>query len=82
MANIIGIYLVGGIVAWSNWLDDHKLHFFAWRLFLYAATTAGWLWARRRLLQGDPESRLRVRFMEKIALPLALLIELSQWINL
>ncbi|AZD86889.1 hypothetical protein C4K14_4067 [Pseudomonas chlororaphis subsp. aureofaciens] len=81
-ANIIGIYLIGGIVAWSNWLDDHKLHFFVWRLFLYAASTAGWLWARRRLLQRDPESRLRVRFMEQIALPLALLIELSQWINL
>lgn len=27
-ANIIGIYLSGGIVAWSQWLDDHKLHFF------------------------------------------------------
>ncbi|WP_372437191.1 hypothetical protein ACCM60_18840 [Pseudomonas chlororaphis subsp. aureofaciens] len=81
-ANIIGIYLNGGIVGWSSWLDDHKLLFFVWRLFLYAATAAGWLWARRRLLQRDPESRLRVRFMETIALPIALLIELSQWINL
>ncbi|WP_431819453.1 hypothetical protein [Burkholderia sp. F1] len=80
-ANVIGIYLAGGIVAWSQWLDEYKLFFLAWRLCLYTAIAAGWLWARRQLLQRDPESRLRVRFMERIALPLAVLIELSQWLG-
>ncbi|UOB56992.1 hypothetical protein MRS60_07795 [Burkholderia pyrrocinia] len=80
-ANMIGIYLAGGVIAWSRWLEEHKLFFLVWRLCLYAATAAGWVWARRRLLQRDPESRQRVQFMERFALPLAALIELSQWLG-
>ncbi len=80
--NAVGIYLAGGAIAWLQFLDEHRLYFFVWRLFLYATTAAGWLWARHRLLQRDPDSHLRVQFMERIALPLALVIELSQWVNL
>lgn len=80
--NAVGIYLAGGAVAWLQFLDEYRLYFFVWRLFLYATTAAGWLWARRRLLQRDPDSRLSVQFMERIALPLALVLELSQWVNL
>jgi len=79
--NAVGIYLAGSAVAWLQWLDQYRLHFLAWRLCLYTATAGGWIWARRRLLQRHPESRLLVRFMERIALPLTLLIEFSQWLG-
>ncbi|HIH2751399.1 hypothetical protein L3V59_36195 [Burkholderia aenigmatica] len=80
-ANIVGIYLIGDVVAWSQWLDDHRRHLFIWRLCVYAATASAWLWARQRLLRRDPDSHLRVRFLERVALPLAALLELSQWLS-
>ncbi|MCP1107756.1 hypothetical protein M6G53_20510 [Serratia nevei] len=80
-ANIVGIYLIGDVISWRRWLVDHQGHLFIWRLCVYAATAAGWHWARPRLLRRDPESRLRVRFLERVALPLAALLELSQWLS-
>ncbi|WP_211460879.1 hypothetical protein [Collimonas silvisoli] len=77
--NLLGIYLTGGIPAWEQWMANHAGHLFMWRIGVYTATACGWIWARRRLLERSPESRRRVRLMECAVLPVALLLELSQW---
>ncbi|MBN3849437.1 hypothetical protein G3N58_21805 [Paraburkholderia sp. Ac-20342] len=79
--NVIGVYLAGSADAWLQWLEEHRLHLLVWRLCVYAVTAGGWIWARRRLLQRNPESRELVRFMERIALPWVLLMEISQWLS-
>ncbi len=41
-ANIAGIYLVGSIADWEQWLADAAGYFLLWRLCLYGATAYGW----------------------------------------
>ncbi|HCF2456909.1 TPA: hypothetical protein NIA41_000464 [Pseudomonas aeruginosa] len=81
LVSAMGMFMTGGAVAWLQWLEEHRWHLLTWRLCVYAVTAAGWLWARGRLLQRDPESRQRICFMERIALPLAVFIEVSQWLG-
>ena len=54
-ANIVGIYLVGSVAGWEQWLAAASGYFLVWRLCLYGATACGWMWMRRRLLarEGD-----------------------------
>ena len=52
-ANIVGIYLVGSIAGWEQWLAAASGYFLVWRLCLYGATAYGWVWMRRRLLARE-----------------------------
>lgn len=72
IVNVIGIRLLGDIDAWQRWMEDHTGHFLAWRLLLYAGTTGGWMWMRRRLLirESDVAARQRLQRTE-IAVVLA-----------
>ncbi|MEL7551420.1 hypothetical protein AAGV37_16200 [Pseudomonas protegens] len=57
-ANIAGIYLVGSVAGWQQWLADAAGYFLVWRLCLYGATAYGWVWMRRRLLaREDPNGK-------------------------
>ena len=49
-ANIVGIYLLGSVAGWEQWLAAASGYFLVWRLCLYGATAYGWVWMRRRLL--------------------------------
>jgi len=62
-ANILGIYLLGSINHWQNWLDAAAGGFFVWRLCLYAATIYGWRWMRRRLLARESGSETKHRLI-------------------
>ncbi|HAF2412779.1 TPA: hypothetical protein G8N70_003108 [Salmonella enterica] len=79
--NAIGIHLAGGAVEWLQWLDEHRLHFFIWRMCVYTVTAGSWMWARKRLLLRTSESRQITHLMEWIAFPLVLMLELSQWLG-
>jgi hypothetical protein len=52
-ANIAGIYLVGSVAGWQQWLAAAAGYFLVWRLCLYGATAYGWVWMRRRLLARE-----------------------------
>jgi hypothetical protein len=81
--NIAGIHIVGGIDGWQRWLRANRGYFFAWRLFLYAATAYGWWWMRRRLLERAPsvEPHQRLRRVEIAALMTLVLLEGSQLLH-
>ncbi len=72
-ANVAGIYVIGSIAGWEQWLAEASAFFLLWRLCLYGATAYGWVWMRRRLLarQYDPQTRRRLLRTE-IAAVLAL----------
>ena len=55
-ANLVGIYLVGSIAGWEQWLATASGYFLVWRLCLYWATAYGWVWMRRRLLAREDPS--------------------------
>src|SRR3546814_4741663 len=61
-ANVAGIYVIGSIAGWEQWLAEASAFFLLWRLCLYGATAYGWVWMRRRLLarQYDPQTRRRL----------------------
>ncbi|GKV94887.1 hypothetical protein PEC301645_23340 [Pectobacterium carotovorum subsp. carotovorum] len=59
-----GIHLLGSIEHWQQWLDEHAVHFFVWRLCLYTSIVAAWPWVRRRRLARDPHSRPQLRQIE------------------
>ena len=52
--NVIGIRLLGGIVYWEHWMDDHASYFMTWRLLLYAGTMCAWMWLHQRLQRREP----------------------------
>ncbi|WP_434025719.1 hypothetical protein [[Pseudomonas] boreopolis] len=79
--NLIGIALTGGIEGWQRWLDAHVVHFFVWRLCLYAAILAAWPWARKRRLQRAPQSAPQLRRLEILGVGAVLLSETSQWLR-
>ena len=54
-ANIVGIYLVGSVAGWEQWLAAAG-YFLVWRLCLYGATAYGWVWMRRRLLAREEQN--------------------------
>ncbi|EOZ3447791.1 TPA: hypothetical protein L5V74_002509 [Pseudomonas aeruginosa] len=54
-ANIVGIYLVGSVAGWEQWLVAAAGYFLVWRLCLYGATAYGWVWMRRRLLAREDQ---------------------------
>lgn len=54
-ANVAGIYLVGSVAGWEQWLAATAGYFLVWRLCLYGATAYGWIWVRRRLLAREDQ---------------------------
>jgi len=78
-ANILGIYLLGSIHDWQNWLSAAAAYFFVWRLCLYAATIYGWRWMRRRLLacETDGDARKRLIRAEVAAVIAVAVLEIS-----
>ena len=71
--HVVGIRLVGGIVAWQRWLHVHAWLFDAWRLGLYAVLVRGWWWMRTRVRQREPSSAARRRLVRaEIAAVLAI----------
>ncbi len=55
-ANVVGIYLVGSVAGWEQWLAAAADYFLVWRLCLYGATAYGWVWMRRRLLAREAQN--------------------------
>ncbi|MEZ1376829.1 hypothetical protein QVM80_28640, partial [Enterobacter hormaechei] len=55
-ANIVGIYLVGSVAGWEQWLVSAAGYFLVWRLCLFGATAYGWVWMRRRLLAREEQN--------------------------
>ncbi|ABS65033.1 MULTISPECIES: hypothetical protein [Pseudomonadota] len=55
-ANVVGIYLVGSVDGWEQWLAATAGYFLVWRLCLYGATAYGWVWMRRRLLAREAQN--------------------------
>ncbi len=55
-ANVVGIYLVGSVAGWEQWLAATAGYFLVWRLCLYGATAYGWVWMRRRLLAREAQN--------------------------
>ena len=55
-ANVVGIYLVGSVASWEQWLAAAAGYFLVWRLCLYGATAYGWVWMRRRLLAREDQN--------------------------
>ena len=55
-ANVVGIYLVGSVAGWEQWLAAAAGYFLVWRLCLYGVTTYGWVWMRRRLLAREAQN--------------------------
>ncbi|MFC4160700.1 hypothetical protein [Chitinimonas lacunae] len=80
LVNVIGVHVVGGIGAWADWLRHHALHFFTWRLCLYALVAYGWWWMGRRLRQREsaPDAHQRLLRVEIAVLTTVVLLESSQ----
>lgn len=55
-ANVVGIYLVGSVAGWEQWLAAAAGYFLVWRLCLYGVTAYGWVWMRRRLLAREAQN--------------------------
>lgn len=73
VANVAGIYFLGSISGWEQWLDEFSGFFLLWRLCLYGATAYGWRWMRGRLLARQPGVATRHRLIRtEIAAVLAL----------
>ena len=49
-ANVVGIYLVGSVAGWEQWLTATAGYFLVWRLGLYGATASGWVRVRPRVV--------------------------------
>lgn len=62
-ANVAGIYFIGSIADWEQWLAEASGFFLFWRLCLYGATAYGWRWMRRRLLTRHPDVAARRRLV-------------------
>lgn len=73
--NVIGIREFGSISRWAHWLQAHRVAFFLWRLFVYGATTFGWLWMRRRLRRREPTALTSLLRVEIAAVVLILTLE-------
>ncbi|ABI58362.1 hypothetical protein [Nitrosomonas eutropha] len=72
-ANIVGIYFIGSISGWEQWLAEVSGFFLLWRLCLYGATAYGWVWMRRRLVARQSDAHTRRRLLRtEIAAVLAL----------
>lgn len=82
VANILGIYLCGGIADWQQWLKAHSVHFFVWRLCLYLTLLAAWPWARWRRLQRDPNSARALHIFEALSVGAIVFSEASQWLRI
>ncbi|GKT24398.1 hypothetical protein [Acidovorax sp. SUPP3334] len=78
-ANLVGIRMLGGIEAWSQWLTAHAGYFFAWRLVLYGATA--WGWRRLRICHHqngkNSDELARIRRVEVATMLAVLLLEAS-----
>jgi hypothetical protein len=81
--NVLGIRVLGGIDGWESWLEQHRVHFFAWRCCLYGATSYGWWWMRKRVLQRDPDvgTRARLHRVEVAAVIVVLALETTTWLQ-
>lgn len=74
-ANVAGIYFLGSIAGWEQWLAEASGFFLLWRLCLYGVTAYGWMWMRRRLLARHSDAHARRRLLRtEIAAVLALVI--------
>jgi hypothetical protein len=62
-ANVAGIYLVGSVARWEQWLTAASDYFLVWRLCLYGATAYGWIWMRHRLLAREANALARRRLV-------------------
>jgi len=62
-ANILGIWLLGSIHDWQDWLSAAAGYFLVWRLCLSAATIYGWRWMRRCLLAREAGDDARKRLV-------------------
>ncbi|WP_413730104.1 hypothetical protein [Sodalis sp. RH22] len=81
VANLLGIYLCGGIADWQQWLNAHSVHFLVWRLCLYLTLLAVWPWARRRRLQRDPNSARALHILEALSVGAIVFSEACQWLR-
>jgi hypothetical protein len=80
--NIVGIRMFDDVEGWRRWLDEHKVHFVAWRLSVYGATIYGWRWMRKRVLLREPEfdNRSRLRRTELAAGLFIIVLEATTWL--
>ena len=61
--NLIGIRMAGNAEAWDLWMKQRSVWFLGWRLLLYAATVAGWIWMRHRLVAREPGRATHLRLL-------------------
>lgn len=61
--NFIGIRMAGNAEAWDLWMKQRSVWFLGWRLLLYAATVAGWIWMRHRLVAREPGRATHLRLL-------------------
>lgn len=61
--NLIGIRMAGNAEAWDLWMKQHTAWFLGWRLLLYAAIVAGWIWMRQRLAAQEPGRATHLRLL-------------------
>jgi hypothetical protein len=81
--NLIGIHALGGVDGWTSWLGQHRIHFLAWRLSLYAATAYGWWWMRKRVLLRESNTSTHAHFhhVEAAAVVVAFALETTSWLQ-
>jgi hypothetical protein len=81
--NVVGMRVLGGADGWESWLEQHRVHFFAWRLCLYGATAYGWWWMRKRVRLREPDAGTRARLhrVEAAAVIVVLALETTTWLQ-
>lgn len=81
--NVVGIRASGAVAGWEIWLEQHRFHFFLWRLCLYGATVCGWWWMRKRVLLREPDASTQARLyrVESAGVIVVLALETTTWLQ-
>jgi hypothetical protein len=84
IANVIGIWIVGDVSSWGQWLREHSSHFAVWRGALYVGTGLGWWWMRSRvsLRETMPETRTRLLRTEIAAVLAVAILEVTTFLQM
>jgi hypothetical protein len=83
IVNHIGVRITGDVMAWRQWMRNHALHFFIWRLFVYGSAAYGWWRMRQRKLSRDPSPQARQQMLrtEISMVVFVVLFEVRKWLS-
>lgn len=81
LTNAVGIWALGDVTHWLQWVRSHRAVLTLWRILLYGVIVIAWIPTRRKVISAEPNAAIRLMRVEVASAIAIILIEAAALIQ-